>query len=121
MCTQHQSNSAAENESICVSTPADAVYVPNPVVEIPPPPPVTAVIVIVAFVPVAVAVTPVPTKLMDVILVAATLVPSSLIVIPLIPPPPPVGAAGTHDDPLHVNTSFELGDALETLDKLPKF
>ena len=89
----------------------------------PPPPPVTAVIVTVADCPVAVAVTPLPTKLMDVILVAVpTLVPSSLMVIPLIPPPPPpVGAAGTHDDPFHVSTSSLLGAALETLDRLPMF
>ena len=99
------------------------MYVPNPVVDIPPPPPpLTAVIVTVASDPVAVAVTPVPTKLIDVILVAVqTLVPSSLIVIPLIPPPPPVGAAGAHCDPLHVNTSLLFGVAEETLDKLPKF
>ena len=87
----------------------------------PPPPPVTAVIVTVADCPVAVAVTPLPTKLMDVILVAVpTLVPSSLMVIPLIPPPVPP-AAGTHDDPFHFNTSSLLGALLETLARFPIF
>ena len=55
--------------------------VPNPVVETPPPPPV-AEIVIVAPAPDAVAVTPLPTKLMDVML-DPTSDPSSLIVRPV--------------------------------------
>ena len=93
------------------------MYVPKPVVETPPPPPV-AVIVIVASVPDAVAVTPDPTKLIDVT-PDATLVPSSLMITPL--PPPPVGADGTHDDPFHVSTLLTLGPALETLDRSPKF
>ena len=63
--------------------------VPNPVVETPPPPPV-AEIVIVAPAPDAVAVTPLPTKLMDVML-DPTSDPSSLIVRL-----PPLDAAGTH-------------------------
>ena len=88
--------------------------VPNPVVETPPPPPV-AVTVIVAPAPDAVAVTEAPTKLMDVIL-DPTSDPSSLIVRL-----PPLDAAGTHDDPFHVNTSLLFGVAEETLDKLPKF
>jgi len=53
------------NESICSSTPAAAVYVPNPVVDNPaPPPPETKVTV--TSVPDAVAVTSDPTKLIEV-------------------------------------------------------